>query len=214
MLSSVTCRGGGPTRIAGAGLIAGLCLTATPALAHTGAGPVSGLAAGFGHPIGGLDHVLAMVAVGVLAAQMGGRALWALPAAFVGTMLLGGMAGVAGLPLPFVELGITGSVIILGAVIALGRRMPLPAAAVLTGAMALFHGHAHGTEMPLSVGGLDYAIGFALATAMLHGLGLALGLGLHQAVARLAFVRESLAPLAVRACGSLIAVAGLGLALA
>jgi urease accessory protein len=186
-----------------AGLAAGLA--AVPALAHTGAGPTAGLAAGFVHPVLGLDHVLAMVAVGVMAAQLGGRALWAVPAAFVGMMLVGGLLGLSAAPVPFVELGIAGSVVVLGFVIALGRRLPLGAAMALVGALAVFHGHAHGTEMPATASAFAYGAGLALATALLHGAGIASGNGIARIGARLA-------PVALRVGGGLIAAAGVALA--
>jgi urease accessory protein len=179
-----------------------LTLAAGPALAHTGVGPVSGMAAGFAHPIGGLDHVLAMVAVGILAAQQGGRALWLVPAAFGAMMMVGGALGVAGIALPYVELGIAGSVIVLGAVIAVGRRMPVALAMALAGAFAVFHGHAHGTEMPLNASGLAYGAGFVLATASLHVAGIGLGLG----------AAKRARSLALRFGGGAIALAGLALA--
>lgn len=157
-----------------AALAAFLTLAATPALAHTGAGQVAGMAAGFAHPLTGLDHVLAMVAVGVLAAQQGGRAVWFVPAAFVAMIVASAFLGVAGVALPFVELGIVGSVIVLGAVVAAGRRMQLSAAMTLVGALAVFHGHAHGTEMPVDANGLAYGTGFVLATALLHVVGLSM----------------------------------------
>ncbi|KZB65991.1 urease accessory protein [Thalassospira profundimaris] len=176
-------------------------LAATPALAHTGAGTVSGFASGFGHPIGGLDHLLAMVAVGILASQQGGKSVWLLPLSFVGMMTVGGILGVANVALPFVELGIVGSVIVLGAVIALGKHLPTGAAMALVGLFAVFHGHAHGTEMPATASGIEYGIGFAVATAALH----AIGLGLGMSVKKLA---EKAAPFAVRAGGGAIAAAG------
>lgn len=183
-------------------LAALLTLAAGPALAHTGVGTASGFAAGFAHPVGGLDHVLAMVAVGILAAQQGGRALWLVPAAFVGMMIVGGALGVASVPVPFVELGIVGSVVVLGAVIAVGRRLPVALAMALAGLFAVFHGHAHGTEMPLAASGLAYGAGFVLATAMLHAAGIGLGIGAMKAAR----------PLAFRLGGGAIALAGLALA--
>jgi len=179
-------------------------VTANPALAHTGIGSVVGFAAGFGHPIGGLDHVLAMVAVGVLAAQLGGRAIWIVPSAFVGMMLVGTVLAMTGVGIPFVEQGIVGSVIILGAVVAGGRRLPMVLAVTLVGLLAVFHGHAHGTEMPVSVGGLAYGTGFAVATILLHAIGVGTGIGAKKASARLA-------PTAVRIGGAVIAAAGLAL---
>ncbi|AXO15626.1 HupE/UreJ family protein [Thalassospira indica] len=179
-------------------------LVATPALAHTGAGSVSGFASGFGHPIGGLDHLLAMIAGGILASQQGGKSLWLLPVSFVAMMVVGGALGIAGVAVPFVELGIVGSVIVLGAVIALGKHMPTGAAMALVGVLAIFHGHAHGTEMPVDASGFEYGLGFALATAMLHAVGLGLGLAAQKAA-------EKFAPVAVRIGGGVIAAAGLAL---
>lgn len=179
-----------------------LTLLAEPALAHTGAGPVSGAAAGFGHPLGGLDHLLAMVAVGMLGAQLGGRALWAVPGAFVAAMVVGGVLGMAGFALPFVETGIVGSVIVLGLVIAWGKQVTMAPAMALAAVFALFHGHAHGTEMPAAAAGLEYAAGFVAATALLHALGV--GIGLASSLAG-----EKLAPLSLRAGGGAIAAAGL-----
>jgi len=179
-------------------------LVATPALAHTGAGSVSGFASGFGHPIGGLDHLLAMIAVGILASQQGGKSLWLLPVSFVAMMVVGGALGIAGVAVPFVELGIVGSVIVLGAVIALGKHMPTGAAMALVGVLAIFHGHAHGTEMPVDASGFEYGLGFAIATAMLHAVGLGLGLAAQKAA-------EKFAPVAVRIGGGVIAAAGLAL---
>jgi urease accessory protein len=185
-----------------AALAAFLTLAAGPALAHTGAGAVSGLAAGVAHPLGGLDHILAMVAVGILAVQQGGRAFWLVPAAFVAMMVAGGALGAAGVPLPYVELGIVGSVIVLGAVVAAGWRMPLALATPLAGAFAVFHGHAHGTEMPLSASALSYGVGFVSATAFLHAAGFGLGR------TALALGRSP----ALRVGGGAIAMAGLALA--
>lgn len=179
-------------------------LVATPALAHTGAGTVSGFASGFGHPMGGLDHLLAMIAVGILASQQGGKAVWLLPVSFVAMMIVGGVLGVAGVAMPFVELGIVGSVIVLGAVIALGKHMPTGAAMALVGVLAVFHGHAHGTEMPVDASGIEYGVGFAIATAILHAVGLGVGLAVKK-------MAEKIAPVAVRVGGGVIAAAGVAL---
>lgn len=182
-------------------LTAILALAAGPALAHTGVGHTHGFVSGFSHPVGGLDHVLAMVTVGLLAATLGGRALWLVPASFVGMMVAGGMLGMAGVDVPFVELGIVGSVVMLGAAVALARPWPLALAMAMVGLFAVFHGHAHGAEMPGDAGAASYALGFALATALLHGAGIGLGLllGRYPTVTRLA--------------GSAVAVAGVGLLL-
>ncbi|MGE0714063.1 MAG: HupE/UreJ family protein [Alphaproteobacteria bacterium] len=174
------------------------------AFAHTGAGDVGGLAHGFMHPLGGLDHVLAMVAVGLFAAHLGGRALWAVPAAFVVMMAAGGALGMAGVGLPAVETAIALSVLVLGAAVAL-RAAPTTAVAMgLVGFFAIFHGFAHGAELPDGVSGLAYAAGFAAATALLHAAGIALGL----AVGRFG---GAIAPIAARATGAVIAVAGVGM---
>jgi urease accessory protein len=155
-------------------------LTASVAEAHTGVGSTFGFAHGFGHPLGGMDHILAMVAVGMFAAHLGGRALWLVPSCFVAMMAVGGSLGISGVELPFVEIGIAMSVIVLGALVALQTSLPTSVAMGIVGFFALFHGHAHGAEMPTDAGGLSYAVGFMLATALLHVTGIALGLGLAK----------------------------------
>jgi urease accessory protein len=155
-------------------------LMLTPALAHTGIGDTTGLARGFSHPVGGVDHVLAMVAIGLLAALMGGRALWLVPISFVGMMALGGAVGMAGIGIPFVEIGIGLSVVVLGAAVALRAEMPVVAAMALVGLFAIFHGHAHGAEIPDTVSGFEYGIGFVLAAALLHVAGIGLGLAIGR----------------------------------
>ncbi|WP_374444169.1 HupE/UreJ family protein [Stella sp.] len=154
---------------------AAAALLPAAAFAHAGADHGGGFAGGFLHPAGGLDHVLAMVMVGVLAWQIGGRARWLVPAAFVAVMALGGLAGAAGVALPLVEAGIALSVVALGLAIATGARWPVAAAMGMAGLFAVFHGHAHGAEMPAGTGAAAYAAGFLAATALLHGAGLALG---------------------------------------
>ncbi len=154
---------------------ASLALVPTMASAHPGHDGGS-LAQGFLHPLGGLDHILAMVAVGLLAARIGGRALWLVPASFVAAMAAGGLIGMAGIALPFGEIGIALSVIVLGGVVALRLTMPVAVAMGLVAFFAIFHGHAHGIEMPESSTGLAYGTGFVAATALLHGIGVALGL--------------------------------------
>lgn len=165
-------------------VIATTAATGSGAAAHTFGAQGAGLAQGFLHPLGGLDHLLAMVAVGLWAAQRGGRALWAVPAAFVGMMAVGGAAGAIGAPLPLVELGIAGSLIVLGLAVALSVRLPIAASAVLVGLFALFHGHAHGTELPETASALQYGLGFIAATAALHGLGVAIGAALKRDAGR------------------------------
>lgn len=164
-------------------VVAILMAGAGAASAHTGAGEVSGLVHGFLHPLGGLDHILAMVAVGLFAAQRGGRALWLIPASFVVMMAVGGMLGVAGAAVPMVELGIAASVIVIGLAVALRANLPVVAAMALAGFFAIFHGFAHGTEMHADTSGLAYGAGFLLATGLLHAVGLASGLGLGRLVA-------------------------------
>jgi urease accessory protein len=166
--------------------------------AHTGHGATSAFTAGFAHPFGGFDHLLAMVAVGLWAGLRGGPALWAWPASFVGAMVLGGALGMAGIGLPLVEQGILGSVIVLGLAAALALRPSLGLGAGLIALAGLLHGHAHGTEVPADASGFAYAVGFALATTLLHAAGVA---------GTLAATRFSL-PLAARSAGALTAVAG------
>jgi len=156
--------------------LAALAALTAPAAAHTGHGTAFGFTAGFLHPLAGADHVLAMVAVGLLAALVGGRALWLVPASFIGAMLIGGALGWSAVSLPLVEFAILASVVVLGSAVATGRRMPVAAAMALAGAFAVFHGHAHGTEMPAAASALSYALGFVSATALLHGVGLGAGL--------------------------------------
>ncbi len=187
-----------------------VCLLATlasiipsVALAHTGA-HTSGFAHGFAHPISGLDHVLAMVMVGLFAYQLGGRALWIVPLAFVSAMSVGGALGLAGIGVPFIEIGIALSVIVLGALVASNARTPVIAAVAVVGFFAIFHGYAHGAEMPANAAALTYAIAFLIATALLHLTGAALGLGIDKAGQRTgsAFVRVA---------GAFGLVAGLGI---
>lgn len=156
-----------------------LAASSLPAFAHLDPGEHGSFMAGFTHPIFGVDHILAMVAVGLWAALIGGRALWLVPAAFVGTMLVGFLAAMAGLPLPFVEPTILASVVVIGFLVALAVPVPVSAGMAVVGFFALFHGHAHGGEMG-EAGMLAYAIGFAIATALLHAVGLALGLAMGR----------------------------------
>ena len=146
--------------------------------AHPGHG--GGLMAGIAHPLFDLDHVLAMVAVGVWAFQLGGRAKWLVPASFVALMAVAGGVGMAGIRLPLVEIGIATSVLILGLLIAFSVRVTPALGAGIVALFAIFHGHAHGAEMPVLGSAWQYAIGFIASTAALHGLGLALGKGMDQ----------------------------------
>jgi len=164
--------------VAGAGAL--LVAMAQQASAHTGVGDTSGFAHGMMHPVTGLDHVLAMITVGLFAARLGGRALWLVPGSFVAMMSLGGMLGMYGIPVPFIEAGIALSVVTLGTLVAFQVGLPVAVAMALVGVFAIFHGHAHGTEMPMDVAGLDYGAGFVMATALLHSIGVGLGLALGR----------------------------------
>lgn len=168
-----------------------------PAMAH-GLHDSGTLWAGAAHPVGGADHVLAMLAVGLLAAQMTGRAVWALPGAFVAAMLAGGMLGFNGLPFPAVEPMILASIMVFGVLVALAAGLPLPALLAMTALFGAAHGWAHGAEGP-AAGLAPYALGFAGATALLHLSGIALG--------------RLLPALALRSLGAGTAAAGLALAL-
>jgi urease accessory protein len=153
--------------------------SAAPAFAHISPTEHGSLMAGLSHPLLGADHVLAMIAVGLWAAQIGGRSLWTVPAAFVATMALGFALAVAGAPLPFVEPAILASVVVLGLVVATAARLGGTAAAAVVGVFALFHGHAHGGELG-AADAWSFAAGFMIATALLHIVGLGLGFGLAR----------------------------------
>ncbi len=150
--------------------------SATPAFAHVQQGQAQGFLTGLKHPISGLDHVLAMIAVGLWGAQLGAPAIWLLPVTFPMVMAFGGFLGLVGIPLPGVELGIALSAVLLGVMVAREAKPPLVVAAALVGFFAVFHGHAHGTELPAGQSGLMYSIGFVMATGCLHGIGIAIGL--------------------------------------
>lgn len=158
-----------------------LIAASAPALAHTGFDDAHGFIHGFLHPVSGLDHTLAMVAVGLFAVNLGGRALWLLPATFILIMSVGGVLGMNGINIPFVETGIATSVIALGLVLAFQAPVPVGLAMGMVGFFAIFHGHAHGAEMPASASGLSYAIGFMAATAVLHSIGIGAGLAIYRA---------------------------------
>jgi urease accessory protein len=177
-----------------------------PALAqaHPMPGEVHTLKSGFLHPLSGLDHILAMVAVGLWAAQLGGRALYLVPTAFVSLMAFGGAMGMAGVPLPMVEAGILASILVLGLLIAAAVRLPVAAGMAIVGLFALFHGHAHGTELPAAATGMTYALGFILATVLLHVCGIGLGL----------LAQKKLPAPAVRFAGVAIMIAGVCLCFA
>jgi urease accessory protein len=144
--------------------------------AHIRKGEASGFVSGVRHPISGLDHVLAMIAVGLWGAQLGAPAIWVLPVAFPMVMALGGMMGLLGIPLPGTEYGIAASMILLGGVVLFELKPPLWVAALLVSFFAIFHGHAHGTELPAGQDGLLYSMGFVCATGCLHGVGVSIGL--------------------------------------
>jgi urease accessory protein len=192
--------------LAGIVLALGAATTAAPALAHTGLELGGGFAAGLAHPFLGFDHVLAMLSVGALAAAAGGRAVWALPLAFMGMMALGGALAMAGIGLPGVEQGIAASLIVFGAMLAARAGLPAPAALLVVGAFAVFHGHAHGAELPAMDSESAYAAGFVLATGALHLAGLAAAIGLKRGAAWGA-------P-ALRLAGGATAASGLALLLA
>ncbi|MCP5371397.1 MAG: HupE/UreJ family protein [Hyphomicrobiales bacterium] len=174
-------------------------LAAGPAFAHTQAGVAGGFFSGFSHPILGWDHVVAMVAVGLWGAFLGAPANWMLPVVFPLVMALGGALGVLGVPVPAVEAGIAASAVVLGLLIALAVRLPLAAAGAIVAAFAIFHGHAHGTELPEAANPFAYAVGFVIATGLLHICGITLGL----------LARWPAGALAVRAGGGAICAAGL-----
>jgi urease accessory protein len=173
-------------------------LLATPAFAHTGE-RVGGFISGLAHPVLGPDHVIAMVAVGMWGVFLGAPALWLLPIVFPLVMALGGVLGILGVPLPAVEMGIAASAIVLGLMVALAARPPLWIAGALVSAFAVFHGYAHGKELPEDANALAFSAGFAIATGLLHLTGIAFGLLSRWPAGRLV----------VRGTGGAIALAGL-----
>ena len=177
-----------------------LMMSAGVASAHVGAGLTGGFTSGFMHPVLGLDHVAAMVAVGLWGAFLGSPAIWILPVVFPLVMAFGGALGIIGIPVPAVETGIAASAIILGAMVTFAVRPPIWVAAVIVGAFAIFHGHAHGTELPGSANPLAFSLGFVIATGLLHLSGIAFGL----------LVRWPIGKIAVQAGGGIVAMAGIG----
>jgi urease accessory protein len=173
-------------------------LAASPALAHSGS-VAGGFLGGLAHPVCGPDHVAAMVAVGLWGAFLGAPAIYILPVVFPLVMAAGGVLGILGVPLPGVEIGIATSAVVLGMMVALAARPPLWVAAVLVGAFAIFHGHAHGAELPPGADALAFSAGFVVATGLLHLAGIAFGL----------LARWRTGRLAVRSAGGAIAIAGL-----
>jgi urease accessory protein len=181
-------------------IVVAYLLAPATAFAHVGQGDVGGgFLAGIEHPIFGLDHVVAMVAVGIWGAQLGPPAIWVLPVTFPLVMSVGGVLGGLGVPLPGVEIGIACSAIALGCMVALAARPALSLAAVLVGIFAIFHGYAHGAELPDSANALSYAAGFVVATGSLHALGILIG------VAK----RWPVGAVALRVGGGLIAACGI-----
>ena len=171
---------------------------ASPAWAHAQKGQAAGFLTGMRHPISGLDHVLAMVAVGLWGAQLGAPAIWLLPVTFPMVMAFGGFLGLLGVPIPGVESGIALSAILLGSMVAAEARPPLWLAVTLVGFFAIFHGHAHGTELPAGENGLLYSVGFVVATGCLHATGISIGL-IH---------RWRSGRIALRIAGAAVAAAG------
>jgi urease accessory protein len=170
----------------------------SPAMAHITNASGAGIAGGFTHPFSGLDHILAMITVGLWASQLGRPAYWILPLTFPVVMATGAVLGFAGLPLPWVEVAIAGSVIILGALVALALRPSLTVSIALIGLFALMHGHSHGTELPQAASPLAFSAGFLIATVMLHAIGLAIG----------GVSRRPLARVGLRTAGAAIAAIG------
>jgi urease accessory protein len=181
-----------------AGLAFVIALWPIAALAHQSGGEAIGFFGGLKHPVSGLDHVLAMIAVGLWGAQLGAPAIWLLPVTFPMVMAFGGMLALLGVPLPGAEIGIAVSAIALGLVVMAEAKPPLWAAAVLVGFFAIFHGHAHGTELPPGADGMLYSVGFVLATGALHATGIAVGL-VH---------RWRAGAIALRVAGAAVALAG------
>src|SRR5262244_3572600 len=174
-----------------------LLIMAVPALAHEGSG-TGGFIGGFSHPLLGPDHIVAMVAVGLWGAFLGAPAIWLLPIVFPLVMAFGGVLGILGVPLPGVEIGIAASAIVLGLMVAFAARPPLAVAAVLVGAFAIFHGHAHGTELPIGADAFAFSMGFVMATGTLHLAGIAFGGLSHWPAGRIA----------VRVAGGVICLLG------
>ena len=180
-----------------AALVLCAAIAVAPAYAHSGS-VTGGFAGGFTHPLFGPDHIVAMVAVGLWGAFLGAPAIWLLPITFPLVMAFGGVLGIIGIPIPGVEIGIAASAIVLGLMVALAARPPLWIAAALVGAFAIFHGHAHGVELPAAADAVAFSLGFVMATGMLHLCGIAFGLLSRWPAGRIA----------VRTAGAAIALAG------
>jgi urease accessory protein len=171
---------------------------ASVAQAHTGEGINTGFASGFWHPIYGWDHVVAMVAVGLWGAFLGAPSIWILPVVFPLVMAFGGLLGVLGVPLPMIETGIALSGVVLGLLIFFAVKAPIWVAAIVVGFFAIFHGHAHGTELPDAFSPYGYAVGFVIATGLLHAVGIVFG----------ALTRSEIGRLAAQGAGGVIALVG------
>lgn len=175
---AIQMQGDGRALCAGRVVVLAACLlpmVTSNAIAHTGEGLAGGFVSGAMHPVLGLDHLVAMIGVGLWGAVLGKPAIWILPVVFPLVMALGGVLGIAGIPLPQVETWIAGSAVAIGLCVALAIRPPLWIAAVIVGVFAIFHGHAHGTELPEAANPLAYALGFVIATGLLHLSGIAIG---------------------------------------
>jgi urease accessory protein len=175
-----------------------LLLAAVPAWAHEQTGQAAGFLTGLKHPVSGLDHVLAMISVGLWGAQLGAPAIWLLPVVFPMVMAFGGFLGLIGVPLPGTEVGIAVSAILLGLMVALEARPPVWVAAGLVGFFGIFHGYAHGTELPAGENALLYSVGFVIATGGLHAIGIGIGVAHRWSAGRIA----------LRLAGAAVAVAG------
>ena len=183
--------------------LASVALAPAVAFAHPGhGGEHSGFIHGFLHPIAGLDHILAMVTVGILAYQIGGRALWLVPSTFLAVMAAGGLLGVAGVSFYFVEPGIAASVVVLGIIVALALKPPVAVAMGLVALFAVFHGYAHGIDTPLDGSTAAYGAGFMVATALLHAAGIAVGMLVGR-------ISATQGQLGYRLAGSAVALTGL-----
>jgi len=176
-----------------------LVISSAPVHAHVQTGEASGFLTGLRHPVSGLDHAVAMIAVGLWGAQLGAPALWLLPVTFPMVMALGGVIGLLGVPLPGIEVGIAASAVLLGLVVMFALRPPLAVAVALVAVFAIFHGHAHGTELPPGQSALLYSMGFVVATGCLHGVGVAIGV-IH---------RWRWGQTLLRAAGAVVALAGI-----
>ena len=162
-------------------ILTSFVVAVSPAHAHTGVGVPGGVLSGFLHPLSGLDHVVAMIAVGLWGAQLGRPGIWVLPLCFMASMALGGVLGMAGVPLAGTEVAIAASALVLGAAVAVALRVPVAAAALIVGAFAVFHGYAHGQELPEAADALAYGLGFVAATGLLHVAGILIGIGFRGA---------------------------------